>query len=84
MKQQNLNIVRSILKEQWLKCFLELTRNIYPDLVKVFYTNLQFNGDSLVSHLKGVDMVITNYVWVVVAGLKFSGMRINIVNLGVV
>jgi len=52
--------------------------------VKVFYTNLQFNGDSLVSHVKGLDMVITNDVWVSVAGLKFSGVRINRGNLGVV
>jgi len=30
MKQQNLNILRSLLKEQRLKRFLELTGNIYP------------------------------------------------------
>jgi len=76
--------VRSLLKEQRLKCFLKLTENIYPDLVKVFYTNLQFNGDSLVSHVKGVDMVITNDVWAAVDGLKFSGVKINRGNLGVV
>jgi len=67
-----------------LKRFLEFTGNIYPDLVKVFYTNLQFSGDSLVSHVKGVDMVITNDVWTVVVGLKFFGIRINRGNLGVV
>jgi len=44
MKQQNLSTVRSLLNEQGLKRFLELTGNIYPNLVKVFYTNLQFNG----------------------------------------
>ena len=59
MKQQNLSTVQSLLKEQRLKRFLELTGNIYQDLVKVFYTNLQFSGDSLLSHVKGVDMVIT-------------------------
>ena len=84
MKQQNLNTVRSLLKERRLKHFLELTGNIYPDLVKVFYTKLQFNGDSLVSHVKGVDMVITNDVWAAVDGLKFSGVKINRGNLGVV
>jgi len=84
MKQQNLDSVRSILKEQRLKRFLELTSNIYPNLVKVFYTNLQFNGDSLVSHVKGVDMVITSDVWVAVTGLKSTGLRINRGNLGVV
>jgi len=67
-----------------LKRFLELTGNIYPDLVKVFCTNLQFSGDALVSRVKGVDMVITNDVWTVVAGLKFSRIIINRGNLGVV
>jgi len=34
MKQQNMTVVRSLLKEQRLKRFLELSGNIYPDLVK--------------------------------------------------
>ena len=63
MKQQKLDYVRSILKEQKLKRFLELTGNIYSDLVKVFYTNLHFDGDSFVSHVKDVDMIITSEVW---------------------
>jgi len=76
--------VRNLFKEQRFKRFIELTRNIYPDLVNVFYTNLKFDGDSLISHVKGVEIVITNYVWVVVAGLKLSGLRINRGNLGIV
>jgi len=50
----------------------------------VFYTNLKFEGNNLVSHVKGVDMEITHYVWAAVAGLKYSGLRINKGNLGVV
>jgi len=84
MKQHKLDSVRSTLKEQKLNRFLELRGNIYPDLVKVFYTNLLFYGDSLVSHVKGVDMVITSDVWSVVIGLKSYGLRINRGNLGVV
>jgi len=84
MKQQKLDSVRSILKEQKLKRFQELTGNIYPDLVKVFYTNLHFNGDSFVSHVKGVEMVITSDLWAVMTGLKSSRLRINRGNLGVV
>jgi len=34
--------------------------------------------------VKGVEMEITHEVWTVVAGLKFSGLRINKGNLGVV
>ena len=84
MKQQNLSTVRSLLKEKRLKRFLKRTRNIHSDLVKVFYSNLQFSGDSLVSHMNGVDMVITNDVWTIMVGLKYSGIRINSGNLGVV
>ena len=84
MKQQNLTMVRSLLKEQRLKRFLEMTGNIYPDLVKVFYRNLQFNGDILISHVKGVDIEITNDVWTAINGLKYSGLRINKGNLGVI
>ena len=77
-------MVRSLLKEQRLKRFLEMTGNIYPDLVKVFYRNLQFNGDILISHVKGVDIEITNDVWTAINGLKYSGLRINKGNLGVI
>jgi len=84
MKQQNLIVVKSLLKEQRLKRFLEMSGNIYPDLVKVFYTNLQFNGDILISHVKGVDIEITNEVWTTITRLKFCGLRINKGNLGVI
>jgi len=84
MKQQNLTMVRSLLKQQRLKRFLELSGNIYPDLVNVFYTNLQFNGDTLNSHVKGVNIVITNNVWTAVTRLKYSELRINKGNLGVI
>ena len=58
--------------------------NIYPDLIQVFYTNLKFEGNNLVSHVKRVDMEITHDVWTVVAGLKYASLRINQGNLGVV
>jgi len=53
-------------------------------MFNIFYTNLQFNGDSLVSYVKGVDMVIINDVWTVVTTLKYSGLRLNRGNLGIV
>jgi len=61
-----------------------MKRNIYPDLIRVFYTNLKFEGNNLISLVKGVDMEITYVVWTAVAGLKYSGLRINKGNLGVV
>jgi len=34
--------------------------------------------------VKGVDIVITNDVWTAITGMKFSGLRINKGNLGVI
>ena len=84
LKSQKLDNVRRLLKDQSLRKLLEMKGNIYPDLIRVFYTNLKFEGNNLVSHVKGVDMEITHEVWSVVAGLKYSGLRINKGNLGVV
>jgi len=79
-----LDNVRKLLKDQSLIKFLEMKGNIYPDLIRVFYTNLKFEGNNLVSHVKGVEMEITHEVWAAVVGLKFSGLKINKGNLGVV
>ena len=76
--------MRKILKDQLLRRFLEMKRDIYPDLIQVFYTNLKSEGNNLVSHVKGVDMEITHDVWAAVTGLKYAGPRINKGNLGVV
>jgi len=84
LKSQKLDNVRKLLKDQSLRRFLEMKGNIYLDLIRVFYTNLKFEGNNLVSHVKGVDMEITYDVWTVVAGLKYAGLRINKGNLGVV
>jgi len=84
LKSQKLDDVRRLLKVQLLKRFLKMKGNIYPDLIRVFYTNLKFEGNNLVSHVKGVDMEITHEVWAVVAGLKYARLRINKGNIGVV
>jgi len=84
LKSQKLDNVRRLFKEQLLKRFLDMKGKIYPDLIRVFYTNLKFEGNNLVSHVKGVDMEITYDVWAAVTGLKYVGMRINKGNIGVV
>jgi len=84
LKSQKLDNVRRLLKDQSLRKFLEMKGNIYPNLIRVFYTNLKFEGNNIVSHVKGVDMEITHDVWNAVAGLKHSGLKINKGNLGVV
>jgi len=67
-----------------LKRFLEMSGNIYPDLIRVFYTNLQFVGNNLVSHVKRVDMEVTHEVWTAITGLKYAGLQINKGNISVV
>ena len=84
LKSQKLDNVRRLLKDQLLKRFLDMKGNIYPDLIRVFYTNLKFEGNNLVSHVKGVDVEITHDVWAAVIGLKYAGLRTNKGNLGVV
>ena len=69
--------VRSLLKEQMLKRFIEMSGSIYPDLVRVFYTNFQIIGKNICSHVKGVDMKIIDEVWTAITGLKHVGLRIN-------
>jgi len=60
LKSQKMDDVRRLLKEQLLKRFFEMKGNIYPDFIRVFYTNLKFEGNNLVSHVNGVDMEITH------------------------
>jgi len=84
LKEQKLMEVRSLLKEQMLKRFLEMSENIYPDLVRVFYTNFRIIGDNICSHVKEVDMEITHEVWIAITGLKHADLRFNKANIGVV
>jgi len=84
LKEQKLFEVTNVLKEKMLKRFLKMSGNIYPDLVRVFYTNLQIVCDILCTHVKGIDMEITPKVWSTVAGLKYVRLRINKWNIGVV
>jgi len=84
LNEQKLSKVGSMLKEQQLKKFLEMSGNIYPDLVRVFYTNLPIVGDTINSRVKGVDLETTLEVLTTVPGLKFDGLRINKGNIGVV
>ena len=72
LKSQKLNDVRNLLMELLLKRFLEMKGNIYPNLIQVFYTNLKFVDNNLVSHVKGVDMEITHEVWISLTRLKYA------------
>ena len=65
------------LKHQKLKSFLEILGKIYPDLVKVFFTNLEFKNDVLLSSIKGVQMEINKRAWKDVVGLKPRGVQVR-------
>jgi len=65
------------LKHQRLKSFLELSGKIYPDLVKVFFTNLEFKNDMLLSSIKGFHMEINKKAWKDVVGLKLTGVQVT-------
>ena len=77
LKSEKLVETRSALKHQKLKKLLELTGNVYPDLVKVFYTNLTLDGKNIVSYVKGIKMEVTSEVWNSVAGIKYFGLKVG-------
>ena len=70
LKTKKLAETRSALKNKKLKQFLEMTGNVYPDLVKVFYTNLTLDGKNIVSYVKGIKIKVTNNVW-------YSGLKVG-------
>jgi len=72
------------LKHQKLKSFLELSGKIYPNLVKVFFTNLEFKNDVLMSSIKGVRMEINKKAWKDVVALKSRGVQVRKGETGVV
>jgi len=58
LKEEKLVKVRSMLKFQKLDQFLNLTGNTYPDLVKVFLTNMWYDDECVYSQVKGINFVI--------------------------
>jgi len=43
----------------------------------VFYSNLEQDGKSLVSYVKGVKLKVTREIWSNVGGIKYSGLKVN-------
>jgi len=77
LKEERLDEVRDMLKFQKLDRFLKLTRNTYPDLVKVFFTNMWYDEENLYSHVKGIDIAINEEVWLSVTGLRNEGATVS-------
>jgi len=77
LKEEKLGEVRNMLKFQKLDQFLKLTGNTYPDLVKVFLTNMWYDDECLYSQVKGIDFAINEYVWMSVTGLNNEGVVVT-------
>jgi len=77
LKEEKLDEVRDLLKHQKLEKFLKMSGNTYPDLVKVFLTNMWYDDDTIYSQVKGVAMAINDEVWLVVIGLRNDGVTIR-------
>ncbi|QCE03458.1 hypothetical protein DEO72_LG8g1482 [Vigna unguiculata] len=63
-----------LLSSQHLETFVQLTGDIYPDLVRVFYANLACEEDLLTSRVKGVNIVLTLDVWTSIIVFRIAGI----------
>jgi len=54
--------IREALKFQKLEKYVRLSGNVYPDLVKVFLTNMWYDEEIIYSQVKGVDICINDEV----------------------
>ena len=77
LKEEKLDEVKEALKFQRLEKFVKLSRNIYPDLVNVFLTNMWYDEDTIYSQVKRVDIVINDEVWLAVVGLKNASITVG-------
>ena len=77
LRDEGFGAILANLKHQKLKAFVELSGQIYPDLVKVFFTNLLFKNNVLLTHVKGVRIEITHQVWKDVVGFKPRGVQVR-------
>jgi len=77
LKEKQLHDVSELLKLQGLEKFLGLAGNIYPDLAKVFYTNLKVHDDKIESSVKGMRIWVSSFKWEVVTGLNCEEIKIG-------
>ncbi|KOM25718.1 hypothetical protein LR48_Vigan176s001400 [Vigna angularis] len=60
------------LFQEWI---VQMKGYYYPDLVKVFYTNLRVVNGVIHSRVKGVNITIDDNVWSDIAGLKAEVLK---------
>jgi len=57
-----------------LEAFVQLTGDVYPDLIRVFYANLTCEEDLRTSCVKGVNIVLTQEIWTSLFGFRITGI----------
>jgi len=77
LKEEKLDDVREALRFQKLEKFVRLFGNVYPDLVKVFLTNMWSVEEVIYSQVKGIDIYINGDVWLAIVGLRNAGILIG-------
>jgi len=77
LKEEKLDEVCDMIKFQKLDKFLKLIANTYPDMVKVFLTNMWYDEENLYSQVKGIDIAINEDVWLSVTGLRKEGATVS-------
>ena len=66
----------ALLEYQGLVKFMELSRDFYLELVKVFYTTVRATMDGHQhAEVKGTKIIVDDEVWDEVAGLTYAGIR---------
>ncbi|KOM43102.1 hypothetical protein LR48_Vigan05g070600 [Vigna angularis] len=68
-------VFQELLEKVGLTKFVELQGDCYPNLVKVFYSNLKKEDNCLTSKVKGVNIIIDPLIWKYVAGFQEGGMK---------
>jgi len=67
-----------LFKDQGLTNFLIEHSYFYPDLVKVFYSNLETKRGVITSEVKGKKIAINETLFTSLIGLKHEGVKLVI------
>lgn len=60
-----------------------MSRDWYPDLIKVFYVNLRVENGIICSRVKGVNIKLDEGIWSTIVGFKLGGYKSQLGMLGI-
>ncbi|BAT96027.1 hypothetical protein LR48_Vigan02g075100 [Vigna angularis] len=64
--------------KQRLKKFIKMADPWYPELARVFYSNLKIRDETPCSRVKGIDIKLTDEIWIEIAGLRLGGEKCHL------